>query len=166
MRGHAKHGLLPCSLRNKGVGATWLSYLSPSPCTCPGPNPDPAPPERTGTPPAARIAGHGVTGAGTMQLLDCHGILQATLQRYGPFLVSPAPAKTQQGKGKSQGLSAPLALGEATGVESWECYREAFRVTHVEMGRGHRGRLSTNSLHGPFSVSFLSLSLVLQQSKK
>lgn len=69
-----------------------------------------------------------------MQLLDCHSILQATLHRYGPLLVGPAPAKTWQSKGKSQGLSAPLAFGEAAGVESWECCREAFRVMHVEMG--------------------------------
>lgn len=100
-----------------------------------------------------------------MQLLGCHSIFQEALQTSQAFPYHPAPAKLLWDKGKSQGLSAPLALGEAAGVESWECPRESCRVRPCGDGMpAHTGCLSVNSLHGLFSIG--TSDLVLQHSKK
>lgn len=61
-----------------------------------------------------------------MQLLDCHGILQATLQRYGPFLVSPAPAKTQQGKELSSCQKSPGDPASKRGRHQGKMQRDLF----------------------------------------
>lgn len=162
----------------KELGQAGPARFCSPPCTFPEQDPLTLFLQRgSGHPTAAQLAGLQLvlpvpassaarrSGGGKIQLLSCHSIFQEALQRSRAFPCHPAPAKLLRDKGKSQGLSAPLALGEAAGVESWERSGESCRGRPRGDGMpGHASCLSVNSLRGLFSIG--TSDLVLQHSKK
>lgn len=91
-----------------------------------------------------------------MQFLSCLSIFWEAVQRWQTFLCPPAPAQALQNKDNSQGLSAPSALGEAAGEESWECPENHAGSGHAEMGCSDSSCWSVNALHSSPSARLTS----------